>query len=193
MGKRKIYLCKWSEKGSDFIAALLIYISLIKECNEEGKISLTYKFFEDNINLSRAKIASGIKLLENKLEIIDINRDYRNSIYTIKNYEPFHWGKVPVQNFYNTCLSFKLRSMDELHALMLYIIIITYRNNVTNFTEISYTKIADIAKMNRNHIRSAISKLVAINLIHVDRKQESHSCSMYRLIGINDYINKPPV
>ena len=66
MGKRKIYLCKWSEKGSDFIAALLIYISLIKECNEEGKISLTYKFFEDNINLSRAKIASGIKLLENK-------------------------------------------------------------------------------------------------------------------------------
>ena len=90
---------------------------------------------------------------------------------------------------YNTCLSFKLRSMDELHALMLYIIIITYRNNVTNFTEISYTKIADIAKMNRNHIRSAISKLVAINLIHVDRKQESHSCSMYRLIGINDYIN----
>ncbi len=171
-----------SEK-SDQIAALMIYIALVHHANTEstvkmpdlGTCDLTYTEIANITNLSRAKVSGGLKILLQMGLIHKVSKG-RNNIYQITNYGSVGgWAKLPFRGLYAKDFSrilafdhFKLRTKNELNALKIYLVIISFRTNSTNYAQLSYDKISEYTGILRNDIRSAISLLVNINLVQVD-------------------------
>lgn len=185
------------EHQSDNIAALMLYVAINQQTPEqETKTRLTY----DNLclitSLSRAKVSAGIKIIEN-LGLIKIEKKGRSNIYhIIDRDQKGGWAKLPARTLYDNdgqiepFNNFKLRSRTELDALKLYLLIIAFRDNKKNHTTIAYEKISQYTGISERHVRSAISFLVTLNMIHVDKHLVGDTTekrmNVYRVIGINN-------
>lgn len=198
---------KWGgQDNAGKIAALMLYIAIVhnvnpepnREYSEAGFAKLSYSDLEKIVGLSRAKIASGLKILE-ELGIIAIDKNEKTSVYRLVGYNPKQgWAKLPYRHLYHdSCIKvfneFHLRKKNELNALKMYLLVAAFRDNDSNHTFISYEKIHQYTGIPENDIRSAISFLVNLNLIHVDRslnvKQGEDDWTMkskniYRLVGL---------
>lgn len=90
--------------------------------------------------------------------------------------------------------SFKLRSKVELHALKIYLVIVAFRNNSTNYTQLSYEKISEYAFVQKNDIKSALSLLVTNKLIQIDsistELNEFSTSNIYRLCHLEVYKHR---
>lgn len=168
----------WSKgDGGDHIAALMLYIALNQQTpNKEIKVALTYENLCLITTLSRAKISAGIQFLE-KIGLIQIEKKGRSNIYNIVNRDAKDgWGKLPTNKLYDDdgqiepFKTFKLRAKTELNALKIYLLIIAFRNNERNFTVISYEKICEYTGVSERDIRSALSLLINLKMIDVDKK-----------------------
>lgn len=198
---------KWiGYRKSDHIAALMLYIVLVQHANTEptpefpevGCSRLTYERLSEITGLSRAKISGGLGVLK-ELDAIAVELVGRSNRFQIKRFgEASGWAKLPAKGIYTKNLreirafhQFKLRSKTELNALKLYLIILATRDNSKNYAIISYDKICSYSGMNRADIRPAISLLVTLNLIHVDRApsdlNQFSSVNMYRPCYLDSY------
>lgn len=195
---------KWiGNSKSDNIAALMLYIVLVQNCNQEdavgdklaGTCSLTYTQLNSICGLSRAKISGGIKKLK-KLDVISEIGIGRDNLYRIENYNnKSGWAKLPAKGLYDKGLNevsvfhqFHLRSKNELNALKIYLLIVAFRTDSTNYAQLGYEKISEYSGMPRNDIRKALSFLINWGLVNIERKEgEMYSYNMYRLSYLEPY------
>jgi DNA-binding transcriptional ArsR family regulator len=201
---------KWDGKDNAAgVSALMLYISIAHKVNSEankefsgvGFAKLSYSDFERIVGLSRAKIAGGLKKLE-EIGIITTDKGGKTSVYQLVGYNPKEkWAKLPCRYLYkNECIKvfsdFHLRHKNELNALKMYLLAVAFRDNTSNHAIISYEKINHYTGISENDICYAISLLVNLKLIQVDRSptesiegQTEGSWTfkhknMYRLIGL---------
>ena len=208
LDKENLPLAKFKWIGvnkSDFISALMIYIIIAHHANSErnmyfssiGCARLSYTNIGILSGLSRAKISSGIKVLEQN-GLIKKEQYKKTNVFEMQNYGVSGWAKLPAKSLYDDKLQrilpfhkFTLRSKVELNALKLYLLIAALRDNKKNHATPSYSTISSYTGIPQNDIRSSISFLINLNMIHVDKFGDYNvpekRNNFYRLIGIDDY------
>lgn len=181
---------QWKGPGkSNYIAALMIYIVFIHEvCVDEsdgkiGQCRLTYEDIHTATGLSRPKISKGLALLKEWKHVEQIGHA-RNGLFEVADIEKVYkkdasgWAKCPANGLYknaskknqsaiNAFKQFNLRSKIELHALKLYLVILTRKDNISGKTIIGYDKINEYTSIATNDISAASSLLVTTGLIRV--------------------------
>jgi hypothetical protein len=208
LDKENPSLKKFRWKGqikSDFTAALMLYIAIAHHANSEknryfsrpGCAKLSYREFTTVTGLSRAKISGGLKVLS-EYDLIEIIKSEKTNILRLRHYEPVGWAKLPGKSMYTEhnesirpFLQFKLRHKTELNALKLYLLLVALRDNKKNHANPSYNTISLYTGISRNDIRSAISLLINLNMVHVNKIIDPNGSdnynNFYRIIGIDDY------
>lgn len=201
---------KWvGPKKSDQIAALLIYLILVHHANEEitshlperGLCKLTYSTIGNLSGLSRAKIAGGLRILES-IALISRFGTGRDNVYKISNFESVRgWGKLPTSGLYSADRKsipvfhrFQLRSKNELSALKIYYLIVATRDNSSGYAQVGYDKIQNYTGVPKNEIKSALSLLINLGLIHIDSGKsgvvEFGTVNLYRLRYLEPYKHR---
>jgi hypothetical protein len=202
-----LHKLKWvGQEKSDYIAALMLYITIVHHANDKqslkdgnlGDTQLSYDKLCELTCISRTKVSRGLKVLVH-LNFITINSRVKPNIFTVIGLQGGkRWAKLPAKGLYNNNLSyvrpfnsFKLRSKVELNALKIYLVLIAFRDNSTGSTNIGYDRLVDYSAVQRNDIKSALSLLVANELIQVDSKSTDlnaySSCNVYWLKHIESY------
>lgn len=186
---------RWDHsEGSSATAALMVLMVLAHEMNEDsGVVRVTYDTICEATNLSRTKVAHGLRYLEMK-QLIGRQLG-KNSVYQIAGYPLDRpWGKLPCHGLYQGNViaafkHFKMRSRTELDALKLYFLFVSRRNKDINATQISYDKITEYTAIDRNRIKSAVSFLIFQHLVNVETEQSRRSLfgmsHIYRLTHID--------
>lgn len=189
----------FSWKGKDkagHIAALMLYIAMNQNVPEKigAHVKLTYTELSDITSLSRAKVAEGLKFLE-ETGLVKTEKQGRSNSYHIVNRDNGNgWGQLPAKSLYDDgqikpFLQFKLRTRAELNALKLYLLIIAFRSNSKNCTIISYEKIHQYTGISERHISAGLSLLVTLDMIRVDKKLKDEATekrmNVYWLVGLN--------
>lgn len=183
--------------GADSIAALMVLFAIAHHADDEAGIArLTYDAIEQATHLSRAKVSSGLAVLEHR-NIIDREPAGR-STYQLVDYGRVAWGKLPAKGLYRNggivALSeFSLRKQVELNALKLYFLVVARRGRDTNVANISYDKITEYAGIDRAKLRSAISFAVATGLVQVEQTSSWTNqlgvSNAYRLTHMDPYFH----
>ncbi|CUX72194.1 MULTISPECIES: hypothetical protein [Agrobacterium] len=200
---------KWSAGvGSANIAALLAYIALSHQLEgdvevlgsrpseEWGRVRMTYDALTTATSISRTKLSQGLQVLE---QFDLIKRDRRSqSTYDICGYDPFQsWAKLPCRFLYRGDVitafrDFQLRKAIELHALKMYLLLVSRRDRRSNLVNISYNTIMEYAGIPRQNIRPAINVLLYAGLVHIEKVQSwDHDgvANAYRLAHVDSYIH----
>lgn len=179
--------------GSDDIAALMSLLAIAHHANQDnGEAKLTYDELTQLTTLSRAKVSSGLKKLEEE-KIIE--RGSARSIYKLSNYNSQRdWAKLPAKGLYNAqrisaFSEFRLRKVGELNALKLYFLFVSRRDRATNLASIRYDRIRDYTGIERNSIKGGLSILVLNGLVHVESilNPDGSIHHAYRLPQIEPY------
>ncbi len=182
---------------ADQIAALMVYIVLVHRASNEatpgdpdiGVARITYSGLSDITGLSRAKISGGLKILR-ELDAIDVESHGKSNSYRITSYKKKSgWAKLPTRGLYSkdgrtipAFHQFHLRLKVELNALKLYLLILALRNDEMNYAKVSYKRLSERTGVPQTEVRSAISFLTALGLIHVDK--ESTDLNAYSTVNI---------
>lgn len=199
---------KWDSTGANQTAALILYIVLVHHANDEpsknfpglGFCSLSYSELGDIAGLSRAKISAGLNILYD-MKLISKEDSKKQNIYKVTNYEQQRgWAKLPARGLYSKELKkvyafhrFNLRSKVELYAMKIYLLLVAQRNNQKNYAEISYENINFYTGVHRNDIRSALSLLVGLGLIHIDNgvsDSNGFTTNLYRLCYLETHRHR---
>ena len=188
---------RWSAReGSDNLAALMALVAVAHRTEvETGIAETTYDELCAACSLSRAKLASGLRILH---ERAILTREPRGrGSYGLAGFDPSaHWAKLPCSGMYRNGRiglfgGFHLRSPAELHAVKLLLLFAARRDRHSNAAKLSYDKIAAYSGLGREHIRSGLDKLINHDLVHIDRSpgvaNEHAVVSAYRLAGIDSY------
>jgi len=190
---------RWGTSGSDYIAALMSLMAIAHHANQDDGVSkLTYDELTNFTTLSRAKVSSGLKKLEEE-NLIERNSLSR-SVYKLSNYDSARgWAKLPAKGLYSAdreisaFSEFGLRKAGELNALKLFFLFVSRRDNNTNMANISYDKIQIYTGIERNNIKRGLSILVLNGLIHVEaipiQNKEYGVAHAYRFPHIQPYIH----
>ena len=195
----------WREQGADATAALILLIALAIRSNQANRIEdVTQRgvYTYDNLHaltlLSRAKIATGLRLLE-KHKIITVARNKRTNQYTLPGIsEGGKWAQLPqsyllVGRVLKGFSGFQLRHRTELNALKLYLLLLAYRDVKGNFTAIGYERICELTGFTRNDVVRARSLLISLelitfNLVFFEKHEQlnddfTRASSRYRILG----------
>ena len=182
-------------QGADNLAALMSLAVILHHTDDAGEAVVTYDQICDAASLSRAKVANGLSILDER-GLIERHASGRSS-YSICNYDPTSgWAKFPALPLYRHGIitaftDFKLRSPAELDALKLYYLFAARRDRTTNFAKISYDRIEEMTGISRTHIKRGLSTLAANALVHIEHVPRSDSeygvASAYRLVHLDSY------
>ena len=86
---------------------------------------------------------------------------------------------------------FRLRRVAELDALKLFFFFVARRDNKTNLANIGYGKIEEYTNIKRVRIKTAISFLASLSLVHVEHVRietnEYGISNAYRVVGMSPY------
>lgn len=203
---------RWKASGgnANAIAALMTYIALVHHVNEsdshtrgqEGSVKITYDVLCQLIGISRNKLSGGLKVLQ-EFNLVSREGDGKNVTYSIIGYtSPSGWAKLPAKGLYDDSRSqiklfkdFKLRSKAELNALKIYLVLLSFRNNKTLMTLMSYEKIAEYSGVQRSDIRTALSFLVVNHFITINTdlttRDDYSRSNQYRIRHLE--ANKKPI
>jgi hypothetical protein len=187
---------RWAKgAGSANTAALMALIAIAHNADDEtGAARLTYDSLCIATSLSRAKLSSGLNVLEaNKL--IERGGVNGRSVYHLTNYRPNGWGKLPARRLYNAhgeiaaFKEFRLRNRVELNALKLYLLFIGRRSQKTNLAHINYDTINDYTGIDQSNIKAGLSVLAGQGLVHVEHLPSNVSefgiSNAYRIVYID--------
>lgn len=195
---------RWSGiEKSDNIAALMLYICIAQQTSQRddeptvfGMVSLSYSQLCVLTSLSRAKVSAGINILSRD-RLVDIDRTDKTNTYALVGLKKTGggWAKLPAENMYDKkreqikpFYEFKLRQRVELDALKLFLLLIALRDNKKNHATPSYRTITQYTGIPEAKIRAAISLLVNLEMIHVQKYGPTieKRNNFYRIIGIDN-------
>lgn len=141
--------------------------------SKAGSAMISYTDLETMTGASRAVVVRGVSRLQ-QMGLIDVDKSSNTNTYTLKDYdvEGASWVKLPkrylLQPHDRTLLAnLATRQRVTLHSLKLYLILLSVQDGKRKSSLISYDKIVNYTGMNRRFIATAISNLVAHDLIHV--------------------------
>lgn len=147
---------------------------------------ITYDEFERGTGLSRPMVSKGLKYLV-ELGILLSDGKYR-PLYRLKK-DPKKrssaWSKVPIL-IRSVLPSFPNRGVASLHALKLYLQLLSDRNNKSPHIQMSYDRIEQKVGIQRRNIKKCISLLVNSDLVYVNREylNDGYSANKYQIRGI---------
>lgn len=197
INQRRLNELKWGRNGSgaNNTAALMALISIAHVADDVTGVSrITYTELEKTTELSRAKLAKGLGVLQ-EMELIERGKNGR-SHYLLSNYDQRGgWAKLPTESMYQAgriaaFAEFKLRQRAELDALKLFLLFIARRGQDTNAANIGYDAIEEYSGIERVRIKSGISLLTTLSLIQVDQIPRLNDPGMshaYRIVGIEPF------
>jgi RIO-like serine/threonine protein kinase len=196
---RNLTAMKWKSggNGSDNTAALMTLVAIAHTADESGVAHATYDQLCAATGLSRAKLSNGLEVL-NDLKVIE-RRTNGRSTYRLANYSiEKGWAKLPAKSMYaGGCIAafgeLELRRAVELNAMKLFFLFVAQRGRDTNFANIGYDKIQEYTGVERAKIKSAISLLASLSLIHVEHihsKVNDHgTANAYRIVGVEPNVH----
>ncbi len=172
--RRGLTAFRWKQaEGSAGIAGLMVLMALAHRAEDPtGRTRLTYDDLATATGLSRTKISHGLGVLVKFGVVARIPEE--RSTYQLVDYNPGRsWGMLPARFLYgNETITafqdFHLRRITELDALKAYFAFVARRDNETNMARMTYVTIENYTGIHRNRIRSAISFLAALGLVHVE-------------------------
>lgn len=188
---------RWGKAGAAQITALMLLMVIAHRADEEtGLAHLRYDDLEVITSRSRASIAAGLDVLEQRL-LIERETDGRSSL-KLTNYLPTGgWAKLPAASLYlgggaiAAFTQFSLRQRTELDALKFYLLIAARRDNDENQALLTYEMFEERAGVTRERIRPALSLLAASALVHIEHRPRPNGqpgfSSAYRLAGLDTY------
>lgn len=185
---------QWGKGGSDNTAALMVLLVVAHHADpDSGVAHLTFDQLEVLLEISRTKITAGVS----RLVTAGLLSKPTRSSYSLTAYNPEKgWAKLPAKKLYHggavsMFRDFRLRRREEMDALKLYLLLIGFRDNVSNTTSISYDVIEQRSGIIRNNIKTAISVLATHGLVHVERRVSSASewgvSAHYRIAFLDPY------
>lgn len=163
------------------IAALKLYIGLLVKTNnmssdpEYGKSTWSITEIQKSTGLSREKIVTAGRILE-EYRLIDIDRkNGAKNIYKIVGYEINSWGKIPKGMFRlitggDTLKQITTRSKAGLNALKLYIYLVSCYDSKFGYSQPGYYTIENKTGIIRNEIKRALSMLINLELIVIEHE-----------------------
>jgi hypothetical protein len=184
-------------EGSDNTAALMVLTAIAHVADEDTGIAhATYDQLCAATVLSRAKLSNGLQVLD-RLEILNPCPDGLRSTYQLNGYDRERgWAKFPAKGMYTgssitAFMDFRLRRVAELDALKLFYLFIAHRDRNTNLANIGYDKIEEYTGVKRARIKTAISFLASLPLVHVEYLPSKTNplgvSSAYRIVGVEPY------
>lgn len=183
--------------GADSIAALMALTVIAHAADEDSGVArVTYDQICDLTGLSRAKLSNGLDVL-NRIKVVEPGPQEARSTYKLTNYSRSGgWAKLPAKSMYSArgieaFADFRLRRVAELDALKLFFLFVARRDNKTNFANIGYGKIEEYTNIKRVRIKTAISFLASLSLVHVEHvRSETNEYGIsnaYRVVGLSPY------
>ena len=187
--KGGLAMLQWRQhKGASTAALLLLFaLSIISNraqrrdgLRKDEMIAATYEQIQAMVPLSRKLIADGLQLLQMVGAIRPVREGRRNLYALIGINEGGKWCQLPQQHLHNThsylhrlqVFVDQIRRPTSLHALKLYMLLLTLRENHANFAAISYEKIMRYTLMRREEVSVAIQLLVAAQLCRLLSDEE---------------------
>jgi hypothetical protein len=198
IGDHRLTEFKWgySGAGADELAALMTLIAVAHSVDPHtGSARLTYDTLTTRACLSRAKLARGLTVLQERRLIVR-PEDAARSMISLTDYDQVRWAKLPFRSMYRNDRiaafhEFTLRKPIELDAIKLFLLFAQRRDNSSNMAKIGYDKIELYTAIPRTRIKSAISYLVSHLLIHIEQLQREDFdvgiAQGYRLVGIDPH------
>lgn len=185
---------QWKKGGSGHTAALMLLLAIAHHAREEdGVARLPYDDLERITQMSRTKIAEGLRYLESMGRIV--REPEGQSTYQLADYDKDRgWAMLPARGLYASermkgFSGFHLRQRSELDALKAYLAFAARRDRNFNAAYITHEKLHDYAGIPDGRITAAISLLAAANLVIVEQHQSqadpSRIAHAYRLTHLN--------
>lgn len=185
--------------GANHTAALMVLLAIAHRTNDEGIAKITYDEFEKVLPIRREKISEGIKVV---VDFGIIEHEPRGqSTFKLIGYgeEGASWAKLPAKGLYSNGViwglkDFSVRKSVGLHALKIYLLLVSRRDRARNETRLSYPKIEEFSGVLEGHIKPATSLLIENRLMSVDsitdweewsEKKALPNC--YRIAHIDNY------
>lgn len=196
---------KWTSGGSDNTAALLALIAIAHRVDEQGIARITYDQLEEVLNISRAKLAAGLKILFGK-DLLQ-HEPAGQSTYKLVRYgeqgkgDGQGWGKLPARGLYHEGIlrpfkDFRYRKVVELHAVKIYLLFVARRDAKQNEIKLSWKKISEYSGVPTDQIKAATSLLIENKLVTVDsitdwkKWDEKHTQpNLYRLAHVDPHLH----
>lgn len=196
--QRGLKAFKWEARGAgaNQIAALMVLTVVAHNADQEtGEARLTYDDFCAHTELSRAKVARGIAIVEER-QLIKRPEYQGQSTFQLVDFDRgAGWAKFPAKSMYSgkhriaAFADFRLRKAVELDALKLFFLFAARRDNNTNRANISYPTIEEYTAVPVARIKSATSFLASHSLIYIDhvpsQANEHGVANAYRVAGID--------
>lgn len=184
----------WKEGRSGHTAALMLLLAIAHHAREEdGVARLPYDDLERITQMSRTKIAEGLRYLESKGLIV--RSPEGQSTYQLAGYDKDRgWAMLPARSLYASgemkgFSGFHLRQRSELDALKAYLAFAARRDRSSNAAYITREQLHQYAGIPEGRITAAISLLAAASLIiveqHQSRADPSRIAQAYRLTHLN--------
>lgn len=202
----------WIKKGGltvfsprnqgEAVTALKLYLAILSAAggkrlpdSDRSCTALSYTDLESQSDVSRGMIPRGLGLLEPLIRV-EPGTGRATNLYVIRDYPAKGaggWAKLPsgyIQQD-NKLRGFSPRSRTDLSALKLYLLLLAFRENVSNEARISYDKIREYSNLHRNDISRACSKLLDSKLVMIGRGGDNaHGAgrpspfSRYAIVGL---------
>ncbi|WP_125954395.1 hypothetical protein [Novosphingobium sp. MD-1] len=184
---------RWkAECGGQETAALLVLTVIAHHSDgSTGVAKLTYDELSSKAGISRAMVSAALDILDDR-NLIDRTVAGRGT-YGLANFNPAAgWAKLPAKGLYtgNVVAAFQhltLRNKNELAALKMYLLFAAFRDNDSNYAQISYDKITQRTGISRETIRPGLSILAALGLVHVENTPSSAIVAAGSMATFNRY------
>ncbi len=189
---------RWKAAGGQGTASLVLLVVLAHNTDQSsGVVRMTYDAMTEAAGLSRAMVAAALELLIKRKRIVRAPEIGR-SAFRLTDFDKTvaGWGKIPVRGLYTgpripAFAAFHLRSIAELDAMKIYLLLVARRNNHTNYANLTYDHIEGYTGIARDRIKGALSFLSALYLVHVDHVKSTVSdrgmANAYRLVHLEPH------
>jgi len=158
---------KGGDQTGTSIAALKCLLAISLQMNFHSRsAAVSYNDFETLTGLSRPMISKGIRMLES-MGILEIENGHAHR-YTVNEVDDANWAKLPFDLLTRSLKDVGNRGAVRLAALKIYILLVARRNNVYEWTALTYDQIISHTGIRRADIRAALSELYSVSLLHAD-------------------------
>ena len=152
-------------QAGESIAALKCLLAISVQMDFTSRTAtVSYTDFETLTGLSRPMVTKGIKALETR-GLITIGGGHTHK-YTVNEIQDEHWAKLPTELLKRSLKDIGNRGVICLAALKIYILLVTRRNNIYQWTALTFDQIELSTGVRRTNIRAALSMLFSAGLIH---------------------------
>lgn len=190
-GEEALTGLKGGQKAGESQAALRVYLGLAaaERADPAGfVVQASLSELEDLTQLSRVMVLRGInRAVEAGLITYAPGGPQASSTFQLERPDEGSggWAKMPIREVRERVPQLPHRGANALVALKLYLILLAGRSNTNTVVALKHTTMRDKSGAQPNQIRTGISLLANVGLIHVitETTDGEHQVQRYQLVG----------